>query len=102
MLIQLLFVLSAIIVGARLGGIGLGVTGGLGVAVLTFVFGLEPTSPPIDVMLMIAAVIAAASAMQAAGGLDYLVGIAAGMLRRHPRRVTLLSPMVTYLFTLVA
>ena len=63
MLIQLLFVLSAIIVGARLGGIGLGVTGGLGVAVLTFVFGLEPTSPPIDVMLMIAAVIAAASAI---------------------------------------
>lgn len=102
MLIQLLFVLAAIIVGARLGGIGLGVTGGLGVAVLMFVFGLEPTSPPIDVMLMIAAVIAAASAMQAAGGLDYLVGIAAGMLRRHPRRVTLLSPLVTYAFTLVA
>ena len=69
MLLQLLFVLIAIIIGARLGGIGLGVLGGLGLAILTFVFGLEPTSPPIDVMLMIVAVIAAASCMQAAGGL---------------------------------
>ena len=58
MLLQLLFVLIAIIIGARLGGIGLGVLGGLGLAILTFVFGLEPTSPPIDVMLMIVAVIA--------------------------------------------
>lgn len=69
--LQLLFVLAAIIVGARLGGIGLGVMGGVGMAILVFVFGLQPTSPPIDVMLMIAAVISAAAAMQAAGGLDY-------------------------------
>ena len=55
LLLQLLFVFAAIIVGARLGGIGLGVMGGLGMAVLVFVFGLQPTSPPIDVMLMIAA-----------------------------------------------
>ena len=73
MLLQLLFVLIAIIIGARLGGIGLGVLGGLGLPVLTFVFGLEPTSPPIDLMLMIVAVIAAASCMQAAGGLDLMV-----------------------------
>ena len=56
MLLQLLFVLVAIIVGARLGGIGLGVMGGVGLAILTFVFGLQPTAPPIDVMLMIVAV----------------------------------------------
>ena len=56
MLIQLLFVLTFIILGARLGGIGLGVMGGVGVALLTFVFGLQPTTPPVDVMLMIAAV----------------------------------------------
>lgn len=35
MLLQLLFVLAAIIVGARLGGIGLGVMGGVGLAILT-------------------------------------------------------------------
>ena len=102
MLIQLLFVLVCIIVGARIGGIGLGVMGGLGVAILTFFFGLEPTAPPIDVMLMIAAVISAAGAMQAAGGLDFLVKIAEKILRRHPQYVTILSPLVTYTFTFLA
>lgn len=102
MILQLIFVLAAIVAGARLGGIGLGVTGGAATAVLVFLFGLEPTSPPIDVMLMIAAVIAAASAMQAAGGLDYLVRVAERLLRRHPEHVTILSPLVTYAFTFVA
>lgn len=102
MLLQLLFVLAAIIVGARLGGIGLGVMGGVGLAILTFVFGLQPTAPPIDVMLMIAAVISAASCMQAAGGLDFMVKLAERLLRRNPAHVTILSPLVTYLFTFVA
>ena len=102
MIIQLLFVLAAIIVGARLGGMGLGVMGGVGMAILVFVFGLEPTTPPIDVMLMIAAVISAAASMQAAGGLDYLVKLAEKMLRKNPSHVTILSPLVTYVFTFVA
>ena len=102
MLLQLLFVLAAIIVGARLGGIGLGGMGGVGLAILTFVFGLQPTAPPIDVMLMIAAVISAASCMQAAGGLDFMVKLAERLLRRNPAHVTILSPLVTYLFTFVA
>ena len=102
MLIQLLFVLVAIIIGARIGGIGLGVMGGVGIAILTFVFGLQPTAPPIDVMLMIAAVISAASCMQAAGGLDYMVKIAEKLLRRNPAQVTILAPLVTYFFTIVA
>ena len=102
MILQLAFVLVAIIIGARLGGIGLGVMGGIGLAILTFCFGLQPTSPPIDVMLMIAAVISAASCMQAAGGLDYMVRLAEKLLRKNPSQVTILSPIVTYLFTFVA
>lgn len=102
MLLQFAFVLTAIIVGARLGGIGLGVMGGIGLGILTFLFGLQPTSPPIDVMLMIVAVITAAASMQAAGGLDLLVKEAEHLLRRHPSRITLLSPLVTYLFTFIA
>lgn len=102
MLIQLAFILTAIIIGARLGGIGLGVLGGLGLAVLTFGFGLAPTSPPIDVMLMIVAVIAAASCMQAAGGLDLMVKWAEKLLRKNPQQITILSPIVTYLFTFIA
>ena len=102
MTLQLFFVLVAIIIGARIGGIGLGVLGGLGLGILTFGFGLQPTSPPIDVMLMIVAVIAAASCMQAAGGLDLMVKWAEKLLRKNPRQITLLSPIVTYLFTFIA
>ena len=53
-------------------------------------------------MLMIAAVIAAASCMQAAGGLEYMVKVAEHILRRNPAKVTILSPIVTYLFTFIA
>lgn len=102
MLLQLAIVLAAIIIGARLGGIGLGVMGGAGLVILTFVFGLQPTAPPIDVILMIAAVIAAASCMQAAGGLDYMVKMAEKMLRKNPARITIIAPFVTYLFTFLA
>lgn len=102
MLLQFLFVLAAIIVGAKLGGIGLGVMGGLGLAILTFVFDLQPTAPPIDVMLMIAAVISAASCMQAASGLDYMVKLAERILRRNPAHITILAPLVTYTFTFLA
>ncbi len=102
MLLQFVFVLTAIIVGARLGGIGLGIMGGIGLGILTFVFGLQPTAPPIDVMLMIVAVITAAACMQAAGGLDLMVHAAERLLRKRPAQITFLSPLVTYLFSFVA
>ena len=102
MLLQLLIVLVAIIIGARIGGIGLGILGGFGLAVLTFIFGLQPTTPPIDVMLMIMAVIAGASCMQAAGGLNLMVEWAEKLLRKNPSKITILSPLVTYFFSFIA
>ncbi|SKA61747.1 anaerobic C4-dicarboxylate transporter DcuB [Enterovibrio nigricans DSM 22720] len=101
-LIEFLIVLGCILIGARIGGIGLGVLGGVGLAILAFVFGLQPTSPPIDVMLMIMAVVAAAAAMQASGGLDYLIKIASNILRKNPRHITFIAPLVTYCFTFLA
>jgi anaerobic C4-dicarboxylate transporter DcuA len=53
-------------------------------------------------MLMIAAVISAASCMQAAGGLDYMVKVAERILRRNPAHITILAPLVTYTFTFLA
>ncbi len=100
--LQFLVVITCILVGARVGGIGLGAMGGLGLAILTFGFGLEPTSPPINVMLMMMSVVAAASSLQAAGGLDYLVGVAERILRRNPDKITFLGPLVTYTFTFFA
>lgn len=101
-LLQLLIVLVLIFVGARTGGIGLGIYGMVGVFILVFVFGLQPGSLPIDVMLIIVSVITAASVLQAAGGLDYLVGLAARFLQRHPEKITYYGPLTTWLFCLVA
>ena len=101
-LIQFIIVLACILLGAQAGGIGLGVFGGLGLAILTFGFGLEPTSPPIDVMLMMMAVVAAASAMQAAGGPDLMVKAATKLLRKNPKYITFMAPAVTYIFTIFA
>lgn len=101
-LLQLGVVLAMIFVGARLGGIGLGIYGMVGVAILVFLFGLRPGKLPVDVMLIIVSVISAAAALQAAGGLDYLVGLAARFLRHHPDKITYYGPLVTWFFCLVA
>jgi anaerobic C4-dicarboxylate transporter DcuA len=100
--VQLFILLACIFIGARLGGLGLGVMGGVGLAIFAFVFGLQPTSAPIDVMLMILAVITAAGTLQAAGGMEYLVYLAEKALRKNPKYITFVAPMVTYLFTFCA
>ena len=100
--IELAIVLALIFIGARVGGIGLGVFGMLGVFVLVYVFGLQPGKAPIDVMMIILAVIVASAALQAAGGLDWLVGQAAKFLRKHPDHITYYGPLCTWLFCLVA
>ena len=100
--LQFAIVILCIMVGARIGGIGLGLTGGVGLAILAFLFEVQPTSPPIDVMLMILAVVSAAACMQAAGGMDYLVQLAERILRKNPKRITFIAPAVTYFFTMFA
>lgn len=101
-LLQLAIVLAMIFIGAKVGGIGLGIYGMVGVFILVFIFGLKPGSIPIDVMLIIVSVITASAALQAAGGLDYMVNKAAWFLRKHPSRITFFAPLVTWLFTHLA
>ena len=101
-LLQLAIVLTMIFIGARIGGIGMGIYGMVGVFILVFIFGMRPGNIPIDVMLIIASVITATAALQAAGGLDYLVGLADRFLRRHPSRITYYGPLTTWLFCLLA
>ena len=101
-LLQLVIVLTLIFIGARIGGIGLGIYGMVGVFILVFIFGMKPGNLPIDVMLIIVSVITAAASLQAAGGLDYLVGLAAKFLRKHPEKITYYGPLTTWLFCIVA
>ncbi|WP_409308483.1 anaerobic C4-dicarboxylate transporter family protein [Pectobacterium sp. B1J-3] len=99
---ELCFIILALMYGARIGGVFLGMIGGLGVGVLVFLFQLSPSSPPVDVMLIILSVVLAASSLQAAGGLDFLVSVAERLLRRHPKYITILAPFVSYLFTFMS
>lgn len=102
LILQLVVLLGAIFIGVRLGGIGIGYAGGAGVLVLGLCFGMKPGNIPWDVILIIASVIAAISAMQLAGGLDYLVQIAERVLRSNPKHLNYLAPIVTYVLTIFA
>ncbi|WP_066014457.1 anaerobic C4-dicarboxylate transporter [Endozoicomonas atrinae] len=100
--LQLIIVLAFIFLGARLGSIGIGFAGAVGVVVLTLGLGMSPGTIPVDVILIIMSVIGAVAAMQVAGGLDYLVHIADKLLRKRPQYVTFLAPAITYCMTLLA
>lgn len=100
--IQLAVILLCIFMGARMSGIGLGVMGMIGLLFLMFVFGMQPADPPIEVMLIIMAVVTATAALQAAGGMEYLVNIAGKLLNKKPGWITFLGPLVTYVFVLFA
>lgn len=97
--VEFIIVLLAIFLGARLGSIGIGFAGGLGVLMLAML-GVKPGTIPYDVISIIMAVIAAISAMQIAGGLDYLVDQTEKLLRKNPKYITILAPIVTYFLTL--
>lgn len=99
--LHLAVVLLFIFLGTRLGGIGIGFMGGMGVLALALL-GLTPGAIPFDVLSIIMAVIMAIAAMQVAGGMDYLVKVAEKILRKHPKHVTYLAPTVTYVMTLLA
>lgn len=93
--------LAFLYAGSRYGGVGLGVVSGIGLLVEVFILRMPPTSPPINVMLIIIAVVTCASVLEAAGGLKFMLQIAERVLRSNPKRVTLLGPLVTYIMTLM-
>ena len=95
--LELLILLACIVVGARYGGIALGAVAGIGLIIFVFVLGAPPGGPPAAVLGMIIAVITALAALQAAGGLDYLVLLAQKVLRSNPRNITFLAPLTTYI-----
>ena len=99
--VQGLVVIAFIALGVRSGGIGLGLWGGVGTLVLVFLFGLDPGEPPISAILIIIAVISAAAAMQAAGGIDYMVKIASNALRARPKALNFVAPYISYVLTIL-
>lgn len=94
--IEGIVLLACIAAGARLGGIGIGTAAGIGLFVFVFLFGMPPGGPPAAVIGMIIAVITALAALEAAGGLNYLVMLAERVMRRRPQAITFVAPLVTY------
>lgn len=97
--IELLIVLAIIFWGVRKGGTFLAMAGGVGMLIMTFVLRVKPSDPPVTVILIMIAVICAASTMQACGGLEFMVKLAEKILRKNPQIITILAPVVAYLFT---
>lgn len=100
-LLQLAVILVCLFYGARKGGVALGLLGGIGIVIMTFVFGLTPGKPPVDVMLTIIAVVAASATLQASGGLEVMLMGAEKLLRRNPRYVSILAPFTTATLTIL-
>ena len=97
--IEFIIIILCLLIGTRFGGMGLGLISGIGLFLLSFVFGLEPGKPPVDVMLTILAVIGCAATLQTAGGLNVMMQFAERLLRRHPQHITLLAPFTTWTLT---
>lgn len=100
-ILQLVVILSALLLGTRYGGLGLGLISGIGLMLMVFVFGLAPGEPPIDVMLTIIAVIGCAATLQQARGLEVMMQFAERILRAHPERITILAPITTWFLTVL-
>lgn len=98
--IEFALLLAAILVGVRIGGVALGLIGGLGVAVQVFVFRMQPGTPPIDVIRIILAVVTAAAALEAAGGLQWLVQQVEKVLRARPQWLPVLAPFASFFLTM--
>ncbi|MBS5831280.1 MAG: C4-dicarboxylate ABC transporter, partial [Campylobacter concisus] len=103
LILQIIVLFGGIYLGVKLGGMGVGYAGGLGVVVLALLgMKVDMKDIPMDVILIIASVISAITALQVAGGLDYLVQVATKILRKNPKQINFLAPIVTYFLTILA
>jgi anaerobic C4-dicarboxylate transporter DcuA len=102
LILEFLVIVGALAMGARTGGVGLGLWGAVGLLVLVVGFDVVPANIPGEVLLIVLTVIMAASAMEVAGGIDFLVRVAEGIIRSNPKQITILAPLVTYGFTFAA
>src|SRR5215831_6738556 len=99
LILEFLVLIGALFLGARAGGVALGLWGAVGLFVLVAVFGVPPGAIPGEVLIIVLTVIMAASAMEVAGGVDCLVRVAERIIRKNPKQVTVGAPLVTYAFT---
>ena len=98
--VHFILLFGCIIYAAKLGGIGVGMAGGLGMAIAVFGLGLPPGSIPVDVILIIMAVLFTCSVMHVAGGMDYMIRVASHILRSNPKYINILAPAIAFTLTI--
>lgn len=103
-ILQVIVLFGGIFLGIKIGGMGVGYAGGLGVIIMTLFLGMDTKMSyiPLDVILIIASVISAITALQVAGGLDYLVQVTEKVIRKHPKQINYIAPIAAYLLTILA
>ena len=101
LIFEFVMLIGFLYAGSRFGGIGLGVVSGIGLLFEVLVLRMPPGKPPVEVMLVILAVVTCASVLEAAGGLKYMLQVAEKILRKNPKRVTILGPIVTWAMTVM-
>ncbi len=101
LIFEFIMLIGFLYAGSRFGGIGLGVVSGIGLLFEVLVLRMPPGKPPVEVMLVILAVVTCASVLEAAGGLKYMLQVAEKILRKNPKRVTILGPIVTWAMTVM-
>src|SRR3954452_8984405 len=101
-ILEALVVLGCILMGTRYSGVGVGLWGGLGVFVLVFIFREAPGEPPAGAVAIILAVVTTAALMQAAGGIDWMVMVAAKVIESRPKQITLIAPLTAFAFSIGA
>jgi anaerobic C4-dicarboxylate transporter DcuA len=102
LILEFVVLIGVLAMGARTGGVGLGLWGAVGLLILVVGFDVAPASIPGEVLLIVFTVIMAASAMEVAGGIDFLVRVAERIIRKNPKQITIVAPLVTYAFTFAA
>ncbi|UYW02011.1 anaerobic C4-dicarboxylate transporter [Flavobacterium agricola] len=100
--LQFAILMLMILIGSRMKGIGLGLTGMLGLLIFVFLFNMKPGEPPIDVMLVIMVIVTTAATLEACGGLEYLVRLAEKIIRSNPSKIVFIAPFTVYIFCLFA
>lgn len=100
--IEILLFLIPLAVGAKYGPLGLIGASAVSVFVMVEVLRLEPGKAPIAAIFIILAVISATAAMTAAGGMDWLVRQAEKGLKKHPKQIPVIGPLLVWLFTVMS
>ncbi|MDR0484990.1 MAG: anaerobic C4-dicarboxylate transporter [Alphaproteobacteria bacterium] len=94
--------LLSIFLGVRLGGLGVAYAGGIGLFIYTMVLGIPPGNVPVSVVYIIVSVIGMIAILELSGGLTYLVYLAEKVLKKNPKHVNYLAPLVTFFLPVLA